>query len=295
MRYIGVSDTKMEEGSLRCDANISLKSSDSDVLGTKVEIKNLNSFRALERALEYEELRQAKVLRRGETIRQESRTWHERAGKTVSMRSKGDAPDYRIFPEPDLPPLNLDPVWIGLIEASVPELPLGRLRRLETDYDLSRYEATFLVNYPDFCELFFELAGRGLEYTEIVNFLMGDYARLARDKGHLSAERICELLIIVDEGLINLTQAKEVLNSLFTSGRSAREIVKEDGLEVVEDPQLLQPIIREVLEAHPELMSRLENGEAKLLGFFVGQVMRATHGKAEPEVVNRLLRGMLGN
>jgi len=294
MRYIGVSDTKMEEGSLRCDANISLKPKGSSVLGTKVEIKNLNSFRALERALEYEELRQSQVLSGGGVVRQESRTWDERAGKTMSMRSKGDAPDYRIFPEPDLPPLNLDPVWVELIAANVPELPLARLRRLERDYGLSRYDATFLVNYPEFCELFFQVAERGLGYEDVVNFLMGDYARLAREKGHLSAERISELLTLVDEGTISQGQAKEVLSSLFSSGLSPREIVQERGLEVVDDPGRLEPVIREVLAANPDLVRRLQDGETKLYGFFVGQVMRATQGKADPEVVHKLLRGELG-
>ncbi|NLL47608.1 MAG: Asp-tRNA(Asn)/Glu-tRNA(Gln) amidotransferase subunit GatB [Firmicutes bacterium] len=295
MRYIGVSDTKMEEGSLRCDANISLKPAGSSVLGTKVEIKNLNSFRALERALEYEAKRQSQVLQRGDLVRQESRTWDERLGKTMSMRSKGDAPDYRIFPEPDLPPLNLDPVWVELIAANIPELPLERLRRLEGDYGLSRYEGTFLVNYPEFCELFFQVVEQGLEARSVVNFLMGDYARLAREQGHLSAERIAELLSLVAEGTINHNQAKEVLDSLFSTTRSPREIVEERGLKVVGDPSLLVPVIKDVLEQHPDLVARVQEGETRLLGFFVGQIIRATQGKADPEVVNELLRRELGN
>lgn len=294
MSYIGVSDTKMEEGSLRCDANISLKPNGSSVLGTKVEIKNLNSFRALERALEYEEMRQSQVLYRGGTIRQESRTWDDRAGKTMSMRSKGDAPDYRIFPEPDVPPLHLDPVWVELIRATIPELPLERLRRLEGQYGLSRYEATFLVNYPDFGELFFALVSQHFGYKSIVNFLMGDYARLAREKGHLNPKRIAGLLKIVDEGVISQTQGKGVLDDLFSSDLSAREIVEEKGLEVVGDPERLRPITREVLVANRELVSRFQNGETKLFGFFVGQVMRVTQGKADPGVVNELLRDELG-
>jgi aspartyl-tRNA(Asn)/glutamyl-tRNA(Gln) amidotransferase subunit B len=294
MSYIGVSDTKMEEGSLRCDANISLKPNGSSVLGTKVEIKNLNSFRALERALEYEEMRQSQVLYRGGTIRQESRTWDDRAGKTMSMRSKGDAPDYRIFPEPDVPPLYLDPVWVELIRATIPELPLERLRRLEGQYGLSRYEATFLVNYPDFGELFFALVSQHFGYKSIVNFLMGDYARLAREKGHLNPKRIAGLLKIVDEGVISQTQGKGVLDDLFSSDLSAREIVEEKGLEVVGDPGRLRPIAREVLAANRELVSRFQNGETKLFGFFVGQVMRVTQGKADPGVVNELLRDELG-
>ncbi len=295
LSYIGVSDTKMEEGSLRCDANISLKPSGSSMLGTKVEIKNLNSFKALEKALEYEEVRQSQVLDRGGAIRQESRTWDDRAGKTMVMRSKGDAPDYRIFPEPDLPPLNLDPVWVELVQANIPELPLNRLKRLEGDYGLSRYEATFLVNYPDFCTLFLEIAGQGFDYKVIVNMLMGDYARLAREKGHLAAPRLVGLLQIVRDGLTSQTQAKEVLEGLFSSDLSAREIVQEQDLAVVADPALLQPVICEVLATNPQLVKRFREGEDKLLGYFVGQVMRATKGKAEPEVVNNLLREELAN
>ncbi len=294
LSYIGVSDTKMEEGSLRCDANISLKPSGSNVLGTKVEIKNLNSFRALERALEYEERRQSQVLNQGGIIRQESCTWDDRTGKTMPMRSKGDAPDYRIFPEPDLPPLHLDPVWVELIRATIPELPLERLKRFEAEYGLSRYEATFLVNYPDFGELFFALACQCRAYKAIVNLLMGDYARLAREKGHLDPQRLAELLTIVDEGQITQTQAKDVLEDLFSSHLSAREIVQEKGLEVMGDPESLRPILRQVLGANSELVHRFQNGDTKLLGFFVGQVMRVTQGKADPGVVNRLLRDELG-
>lgn len=294
LSYIGVSDTKMEEGSLRCDANISLKPKGSDVLGTKVEIKNLNSFRALERVLEYEEKRQSAILDRGGTIRQESRTWNERAGKTMSMRSKADAPDYRFFPEPDLPPLQLDPAWVALIQAGIPELPLERLWRLEKEWSLSRYEATFLVNYPDFGELFTELMTLGYGSKMVINLLMGDYARLAREQGHLEPEQIGGLLEIIEEGLISHNQGKDVLEELFKSDKSAREIVALKGWEKLADLDQLGAIVQEVLASNGELVKRFENGETKLFGFFVGQVMRATKGKGDPELVNELLRKELG-
>lgn len=294
LSYIGVSDTKMEEGSLRCDANISLKPKGSDVLGTKVEIKNLNSFRALERVLEYEEKRQSAILDRGGTIRQESRTWNERAGKTMPMRSKADAPDYRFFPEPDLPPLQLDPAWVALIQAGIPELPLERLWRLEKEWSLSRYEATFLVNYPDFGELFTELMTLGYGSKMVINLLMGDYARLAREQGHLEPEQIGGLLEIIEEGLISHNQGKDVLEELFKSDKSAREIVALKGWEKLADLDQLGAIVQEVLASNGELVKRFENGETKLFGFFVGQVMRATKGKGDPELVNELLRKELG-
>jgi aspartyl-tRNA(Asn)/glutamyl-tRNA(Gln) amidotransferase subunit B len=294
MRCIGVSDTKMEEGSLRCDANISLKPEGSMVLGTKVEIKNLNSFRALERALEYEVSRQGMVLDRGGKIKQESRTWDERSGKTMPMRSKGDAPDYRYFPDPDLPPLRLDPAWVAQIKDTLPELPLERLHRLERDFGLSRYEATFLVNYPDFGQLFLELAAAGEDNTALVNLLMGDYARLAREHGHLAPQRIAELLSILQEGLITQNRSKAVLEELFRSPLSPREIVREKGWEVLRDSSQLGAVVQEVLAANGDLVARYRAGEEKLWGFFVGQVMRAAEGKADPKLVNELLREVLG-
>lgn len=295
LSYIGVSDTKMEEGSLRCDANISLKPKESRVLGTKVEIKNVNSFRALERALEYEEIRQSAVLDRGGTIRQESRAWDEKSGKTASMRSKGDAPDYRLFPEPDLPPLHLDPAWVRQVKESIPETPLKRLERFEKEYGLSRYEGTFLVNYPDFGERFVELAGRGLGRKAIVNFLMGDYARLAREHGHLETPRIAGLLELLAEGVISHNQGKDVLEELFRADQTAREIVHEKGWEIIRDADQLETVVQEVLRSNSELVSRYKQGETKLFGFFVGQVMRATKGKGDPEIVNALLRKALGS
>lgn len=290
LSYIEVSDTKMEEGSLRCDANISLKPKGSTILGPKVELKNLNSFRSLERGLEYEEKRQREVLDQGGKVRQETRTWNERTGKTESMRSKGDAPDYRFFPEPDLPPLNLEESWIAKVRSFVPELPLQRLHRLEEEYGLSRYESTFLTNYPEFGNVFLKLIEKKLDPGTIVNFLMGDYARLAREEGHLTVSRIGELLEILKEGLISNNQSKDVLEELYKSKLSPRELVKEKGWEMVSDEGELEGIIAKILKENPELVSRYEGGETKLFGFFVGQVMRVTKGKADPGVVNSLLK-----
>ncbi len=293
LNYIRVSDTKMEEGSLRCDANISLKPKGSARLGTKVEMKNLNSFRALERALEYEEKRQSAILTRGEAIMQESRTWDERSGRTLPMRTKADALDYRFFPEPDLPVLTLKEGWIEDIQQTIPELPLERLHRLEKENGLSRYEATFFVNYPEFGELFAELATGG-EGRTIANLLMGEYARLARERGHLTASRLAGLLEILGEGLISRNQVEDVLAELYQSNLSARQIVLEKGWQVVDDEGELQGIVAEILADNPQLVDRYQRGESKLHGFFVGQVMRATRGKADPAVVNELLRKELG-
>ncbi|NLJ80561.1 MAG: Asp-tRNA(Asn)/Glu-tRNA(Gln) amidotransferase subunit GatB [Firmicutes bacterium] len=291
MNYIQVSDTKMEEGSLRCDANISLKPKGSPVLGTKVEIKNLNSFRALERALEFEKERQREVLEQGGQIEQESRTWDERAGKTMTMRSKADAPDYRFFPDPNLPPLNLDPVWIENLKKSLPELPLERLHRLKDQDRLSHYEAAFLVNYPDFGDLFEKVKVTFPEPKAIVNLLMGDYARLAREHGHLNPVRLGELLQLLADEVINKNQGKDILEELFkTEEDSPAEIVEKRGWRMLSDAAQLRKVVEGILADNPDLVGRFRNGENKLFGFFIGQVMRATEGKADPEVVNNLLR-----
>ncbi len=293
--YVGVSDCKMEEGSLRCDANISLRPVGSQTMGTKVEIKNLNSFRALERALEYEVRRQEAVLKQQGQIGQETRTWDERSGKTFSMRSKADAPDYRYFPEPDLPPLELKKAWIEDIKDSLPELPLERLHRLMEQYGLSHYEASFFVNYPDFNEMLEETAAIFPNVKMITNWLMGDYSRLAREQGHISPKMMAGLLEIVDQEIISNNQGKDVLEEMFATGKAALTIVDEQGLRMVSDEDALQRVIGEVLAEHESLVERFISGETRLFGFFIGQVMRKTQGKANPEVVNELLKTALNS
>lgn len=293
--YVGVSDCKMEEGSLRCDANISLRPVGSQTMGTKVEIKNLNSFRALERALEYEVRRQEAVLKQQGQIGQETRTWDERSGKTFSMRSKADAPDYRYFPEPDLPPLELKKAWIEDIKDSLPELPLERLHRLMEQYGLSHYEASFFVNYPDFNEMLEETVAIFPNVKMITNWLMGDYSRLAREQGHISPKMMAGLLEIVDQEIISNNQGKDVLEEMFATGKAALTIVDEQGLRMVSDEDALQRVIGEVLAEHESLVERFISGETRLFGFFIGQVMRKTQGKANPEVVNELLKTALNS
>lgn len=293
--YVGVSDCKMEEGSLRCDANISLRPVGSQTMGTKVEIKNLNSFRALERALEYEVRRQEAVLKQQGQIGQETRTWDERSGKTFSMRSKADAPDYRYFPEPDLPPLELKKAWIEDIKDSLPELPLERLHRLMEQYGLSHYEASFFVNYPDFNEMLEETAAIFPNVKMITNWLMGDYSRLAREQGHISPKMMAGLLEVVDQEIISNNQGKDVLEEMFATGKAALTIVDEQGLRMVSDEDALQRVIGEVLAENESLVERFISGETRLFGFFIGQVMRKTQGKANPEVVNELLKTALNS
>jgi aspartyl-tRNA(Asn)/glutamyl-tRNA(Gln) amidotransferase subunit B len=288
LQYAQVSDCKMENGSLRCDANISLHG-ESGQNGEKVEIKNLNSFRALERALAYEAKRQAKILEQGGVILPETRTWDERAQKTVRMRLKAGAPDYRYFPEPDLPPLELDEAWVEEIRAALPELPLAREERYRSALGLTAYDAGVLVRAPHLAQVFEETVALGHEPQLVANWVTGEYARFARQGSTVSGKLLGELLELIAEGAISASQGKTVLEEMFTNGVSPREFVAAKGLTVIADREVLQSMVEEVLQNHQELVKRYLEGEERLLGFFVGQVMQATKGQAEPRLVNKLL------
>ena len=288
LQYAGVSDCKMENGSLRCDANITVHP-EPGMRVEKVEIKNLNSFRALERALAYEAERQVRVLERGGTVMPETRTWDERAQKTVRMRVKAGAPDYRYFPEPDLPPLELDAAWIEEFRSTLPELPLEKEARYQEAYGLSTYDTGVLVRAPQLAQVFEATVAQGRDPKFVANWVTGDYAHLARLGGTVSAEHFGQLLDMISSGAISAAQGKTVLQEMFARGVSPREFVAEMGFTVIADRDFLGKVIREVLTGHPELVERYCNGEDRLLGFFVGQVMKATNGRAEPRLVNKLL------
>lgn len=288
LQYLGVSDCKMENGSLRCDANVSVRDIEGNP-GEKVEIKNLNSFRALERALAYEGERQAVLLSQGKQVLRETRTWDEKAQKTVRMRLKAEAPDYRYFPEPDLPPLELEQVWIHEIASSLPELPLAREERFQKAYGLSEYDAGVLVRAPHLADVFEETVALGHSPKLTANWVLGDFARLARQGEVVSAQHFGELLKLVSSGQINNNQGKAVLEEMFATGASPREIVQKKGLTIIQDLGFLKTVIQEALNEHSELVERYRSGEDRLLGFFVGQVMRRTGGRAEPVLVNKLL------
>lgn len=288
LQYAGVSDCKMENGSLRCDANISLHSEER-MQGEKVEIKNLNSFRALERALSYEAERQARILAQGGEVIPETRTWDERGQKTVRMRLKAGTPDYRYFPEPDLPPLQLDGEWIAEIRRTLPELPLAKVDRYQKAYGLSAYDAGVLVRAPHLAQVFEETVALGHDPKLVANWVTGEYARFARQGSTVSAQRLGELLDLIEEGLISATQGKTVLQEMFAGEASPADIVKEKGFTVIADGDLLREVVEQVLANHLELVKRYQSGEERLLGYFVGQVMQATSGRADPRFVNKLL------
>ncbi|MGB9920502.1 MAG: Asp-tRNA(Asn)/Glu-tRNA(Gln) amidotransferase subunit GatB [Moorellales bacterium] len=299
LQYLDVSDCKMEEGSLRCDANVSVRPRGSSAFGTKTELKNMNSFKALQRALAYEIERQIEVLLRGGEVEQETRMWDEARGVTVTMRGKEEAHDYRYFPEPDLVPLEIDSAWIDRIRAELPELPAQRRRRFVEQYGLPAYDAGVLTASRAMADYFEACTSLYPQPKTVSNWLMGDFSRLLNASGleveqtPVKPEGLAELLKLIDEGTISGKIAKTVFEEMFASGRSARAIVEEKGLVQISDEAALAAIVDKVLAENPGPAADFRAGKEKALGFLVGQVMKATRGQANPALVNRLLRERL--
>jgi aspartyl-tRNA(Asn)/glutamyl-tRNA(Gln) amidotransferase subunit B len=300
--YLGVCDGNMEEGSLRCDANISLRPEGATELGTKVEIKNINSFRNVQHALEYEVTRQARALERGERIVQETRLWDADRGQTVSMRSKEYAHDYRYFPEPDLPPLQIESRWIDEIGAGLPELPSARRRRLAETYGLSRHEADLLTQGRGLGDYFEEAARQYPKPKIVANWMLNELLRVLSgdDDTAVAAcpippRSLAGLLALIDNGTISGKMAKDVFEKMYRSGETAAAIVAREGLTQVADVGALAAVVDQVLAAHPKVVEDYKTGKKAALGFLVGQVMKATQGRANPAVINRLLDEKLPN
>ena len=298
MRYLGVSTGDMEKGAMRCEANVSLRPVGAGEYGTRVEIKNLNSFRSVKLALEYEIERQRRILEEGGTIEQETMGWDEARNITVLQRSKEYADDYRYFPEPDLPPLILSREWVEGIRARLPELPDAKLERFVREYGLSRYDAGVLVTERAVADYFEECvkAGTGrVEPKAIANWVTGELFRLMKAKEaeigqvEITPDRLVALIGLVQDGTISITAAKEVFAEVFEAGRAPDEIVRERGLAQISDLAELSSIVDEVIAANPKPVADHRGGKEQALGFLVGQVMRATRGKANPKVVNELL------
>ena len=299
LEYLDVCDGNMEEGSLRCDANVSLRPLGTETLGTRTEIKNLNSFRNVQQALAYEAGRQREVLENGGSVVQETRLFDAARGVTLPMRSKEEAHDYRYFPEPDLVPLRIDREWIDSVSASIPELPDARRQRFETQYGLPAYDAEVLAASRDLAD-YFEAAVALFEQPKVVsNWMMGDLtrelnqARHRADEAPVTPQHLADLLRLIDEGTISGKIAKTVFEDMYRTGKRAADIVAERGLVQVSDSDALREVINEILAAHPEQAAAYRGGKEKLLGFFVGQAMRATQGKANPAMVNTLLKQAL--
>jgi aspartyl-tRNA(Asn)/glutamyl-tRNA(Gln) amidotransferase subunit B len=300
LQALGVSTGNMEEGSFRCDANVSIRPKGSTELGTKTEVKNMNSFRSVQRALEYEIKRQAAVLDGGGRIEQETRGWVEDRGVTVSQRTKEYAHDYRYFPEPDLPPLVLTSAWVEDMRSRLPELPDARRERFVAQYGLSSYDATLLTGSRATGDFFERAVALYPQPKTVSNWMQSELFRLLKDgEGDVSGtkltpELLVDLLGMVERGDINARTGKEVFEEMFQSGRSAGAIVKERGLTQISDTSALEAVVDDVIANNPQAAADFRAGKGPALGFLVGQVMKLTRGQANPGVVNKLLKDKLG-
>ncbi|MBI2237449.1 MAG: Asp-tRNA(Asn)/Glu-tRNA(Gln) amidotransferase subunit GatB [Actinobacteria bacterium] len=296
LEALGVSDVRMEEGSLRVDTNISVRPRGHDEYGVKVEVKNLNSMRSLERALRFEEERQREALRAGEPLVQETRHFDEDRGTTHSLRSKEEAFDYRYFPEPDLPPLEPDPEWVERIRADLPELPAARRARFERDYGLKPKVAHQLAGSRAWADFFEEAVGLGAPASGAANWMTQDLAGLLNKRhveladSRVTPAHVADLVRLVEEGTVSTAGAKQVLEEAFETGKPAGEIVEARGLRQVSDASALDAWVEEVVAENPGPVEQFRGGKEGVLGFLVGQVMRKSGGSANPKVAGDLLR-----
>lgn len=297
--FAGVSDCKMQEGSLRCDANVSVRPRGQSEFGTRTEIKNLNSFRALERAIEYEARRQMEALEDGEEIYQETRTWDEEKQVTRSLRSKEEAHDYRYFPEPDLPPLLISREWVEEIRSQMPEMPDQARKRLVDQYGLPDYDAGLLTLTPDSLSFFDQCLQVYPDAKIVANWMMGDMSRLLNQNNQeigdclVQPAQMGQMLKLVAGGSISGKMAKQVFEEMFRTGKDPDLVVKEQGLAQISDEGSLGPLLDEIIKTNPRVVEDYRNGKDKAFGFFVGQIMKATRGQANPALVNKLLKAKL--
>jgi aspartyl-tRNA(Asn)/glutamyl-tRNA(Gln) amidotransferase subunit B len=300
LMFIGVNDGNLEEGSFRCDANVSIRPVGQASLGTRVELKNINSFRFVEKAISHEIARQQAVLGASGRVVQETRGWNEDQATTFTMRTKEEAQDYRYFPDPDLPPLVLDEVFVEQMRTSLPELPKEKRRRFMDDMGLSASAAQVLTSHPRIAGFFEEAAALFGGATKVANFIQSEVLRDVQTRGldariPVTASQVASLLRLVDRGTISGKQAKDVYARLVGTSRDPREIVEELGVAQVSDSAALENICRKIIEQNPKQVEQLRSGKANVMGFFVGQVMKETKGAANPQLVNELLRKLMGS
>jgi aspartyl-tRNA(Asn)/glutamyl-tRNA(Gln) amidotransferase subunit B len=297
--YLEICDGNMEEGSFRCDANVSIRPKGQEEFGIRAELKNMNSFRNVQRALEYEVKRQQYVLESGGQVVQETRLWDDAQGVTISMRGKEEAHDYRYFPDPDLVPVVIDEAWIQEMEAILPELPLEKRERFVAEYEIPAYDAGVLTSSRALAEYYEKTVQLSKKPKAASNWIMGDLLRfLNEDKRDIkdspvTPDAIAEMINLIEDGTISGKMAKEIFEGMYRSSKSPRAIIEEKGLVQITDEDALKKAIEEVMTANPEQVEGYRNGKEKLFGFFVGQVMKATKGKANPALVNELLKKML--
>ncbi|NCD10387.1 MAG: Asp-tRNA(Asn)/Glu-tRNA(Gln) amidotransferase subunit GatB, partial [Negativicutes bacterium] len=296
LEYTEVSDCKMQEGSLRCDANISVMPEGATEFGTRAEIKNLNSFRALERAIEYEIQRQIQLVEDGGTVVQETRTWDDGKGITLSMRSKEEAHDYRYFPEPDLVPVEIDDAWIARVKNELPELPAARKARLMQEKGLVDYDAENIVATKAMAEYFDEAAKHTDDAKGIANWMLGDVSAYLNSENVIIEEfpiapaNLGEMVNLINKGVLSSKLAKKVFSEMLKTNKEPQVLVKELGLEQISDEGAIVKIVEETLAENPQSIADYKAGKDRALGFLVGQIMKKSRGKANPEMVNALLK-----
>ena len=299
MRYLGVSDGNMQEGSLRCDVNISVRPTVNDPFGTKVEIKNMNSFSAIQKACEYEIKRQIKAYESGEEVKQETRLWDEGKQLTKSMRSKEGSSDYRYFPDPDLGPIEVSHALKEKWRSELPELPAAKRNRYAAELGLSIYDARVLTDESSMAKYFEKVVNEGGAAKSSANWITGDIAafiksnKLSFDQLSFKPDELAEMLKMIDAGEISGKIAKEILPELLSKGGSPKQLVKERGLGMIGDPKVIEEIIDKLILNHPNEVESFRAGKKKLLGFFVGQLMKETKGKADPKLANQILNKKL--
>lgn len=299
LQYIGISDCRMEEGSLRCDANVSVRPVGQKELGTKTEIKNINSFKGVEKAIEYEALRQAEILEDGGKIIQETRTWDEKEGGTKSMRTKEEANDYRYFPEPDLAPFTVSEEYIEDIRKTLPELPDERRERYIANFGLSSTDAQYMTNDKDTSDYFEKVVAAGADPKASVNWIMGEFASQLSNAGieiakaPVTPENLAKLLALIAKGTISGKIAKKVFAEMWKDGADPEEIVKAQGLVQISDTGALKELVVKVIANNPKAVEDFKAGKKKAVGALVGQIMKETKGKANPKVINELLNDEL--
>lgn len=295
MQYLGVSDCRMEEGSMRCDANISIRPVGTTTLGTKTEIKNINSFSGVQKGIEYEAVRQAQILEDGGSIQQATRGWDEAKGVTVLQRVKEGEADYRYFPEPDLIPIEVSPEYIERVRTELPEMPDARCKRFQNELGLSDYDANLLTMEKQTADYFEAVVASGADAKTAANWMLGEFAKklneegVTVDKAPIRPEGLAELISLIAKGTISGKIAKKVLPEMWTSGKSAADVVKEQGLVQITDTGAIEEIVKSVIAANPQSVADYKAGKKKAIGFLVGQVMKETKGRANPGVVNQLL------
>ncbi|MBC7765671.1 MAG: Asp-tRNA(Asn)/Glu-tRNA(Gln) amidotransferase subunit GatB, partial [Hyphomonadaceae bacterium] len=299
LQYIEVSDCKMQEGSLRCDVNLSVRPEGQEEFGTRTEMKNVNSFKAAVRSMEYETKRQIELIESGGVVNQETRRWDDTKSISFALRSKEDAHDYRYFPEPDLLPIVIDEAWIQAVRVTLPELPNAKKERYMREYNLPAFDADVITSTKKFATFFEECVIHGSNPKTVSNWLMGDLSRLLNDKEMepedipFPGQYIAKLIELIEKGTISGSIAKKVLEVMFDECKDPQAIVEERGMVQINDELAIQAIIQEVLDANPQSVGDYKAGKVNAIGFLVGQTMRASKGKGNPQMINKLLKEML--